>query len=85
MFDVLTLGIGYWPIPIEYDPKVTIASQVDKRTDIEMLLDLIAKESYFVNLPETNPLLWEARLSRLSSQEREQMNGYRRKFNLCEV
>jgi len=85
VFDVLTLGVGYQTNPIEYDPKVIVPSQMDKRTDIEVLLDLMAKDSYLVNLPERNPQLWPHLLAGMTIKRREQLNAFRRKFSLPEV
>jgi len=82
LFDALSFRVRYGSIPLEYHPGVVIASQKDKRTDIEIILDMQAKESYLVNLPETNPIYWQHELSRMSPDDREKLNEYRRKFDL---
>jgi hypothetical protein len=51
-------------------------------TDIDRLLDGIAKESYLLNMPEYNPEVWEMKSLNLSQRELGIINDYRPKFGL---
>jgi hypothetical protein len=85
LFDVLALGVGFMAIPLEYDPGVRKGAHEDQRSDIERLLDSLARESHLVNLPESNPLLWPWELKRMSAEDRDRLNAFRRRFGLSEV
>jgi len=85
LFDVLALGVRFMAIPLEYDPDVRMGAREDQRSDIERLLDSLARDSHLVNLPESNPLLWPWELERMSREDRAKLNAFRRKFGLSEV
>jgi len=72
-------------MPPEYDPDVRMGGREDQRCDIEKLLDSLARESHLVNLPETNPALWPWELKRLSQEDKDKLNTFRRQFGLSEV
>ncbi|MNP77261.1 hypothetical protein D3C76_1746530 [compost metagenome] len=69
-------------LPLEYDESVEHPAGIDSRTDIERILDHIAFDSYVVSLPETNPILWEARKRSLKEYDIEEINIYRSKLGL---
>ena len=54
-------------------------------TDVEELLDNIAKQSHLLNMPERQPGFWHHFRERLSQQQLETFNRYRRKFGLPEA
>jgi len=82
LFDILALNVSYSVMPPEYDPSVSFPAREDKRTDIERILDHLARESYTLNLPERNPVQWMYREAHLTQEEREQLNHFRRRFGL---
>ncbi len=84
-FDVLALGVKFMPIPPEYDPDVRMGGRDDQRSDIEKILDSLARDSHLVNLPETNPALWPWELRRMSQEDRHKLNTFRRQFGLGEI
>jgi hypothetical protein len=53
--------------------------------NIDHLLDLIVKDSYWLNEPERRPLAWEAIKKTKSSEEILEMNQWRKKFGMIEV
>jgi len=53
--------------------------------DIDHLLDLIVKDSYWLNEPERRPLDWEALKKTKSSEEILELNQWRKKFGMPEV
>lgn len=82
LFDILALDVDYRVLPPEYDPHIRFPAQEDKRTDIERILDRLARESYTLNLPERNPALWPYKLAHLSPHQRDQLNHFRHRFGL---
>lgn len=54
----------------------------EEPTDIEKLLDLLARESTILNLPEVFPAGWERQKTKLSKEQLGQINTYRQKFGL---
>jgi len=66
--------------PSYNDPK-----GVGYRSDIEALLDSIAKNSEILNMPERSPELWKCQKESLDKEGEKIFNKYRKKFNLSEV
>lgn len=83
--DVLALGVGFMAIPLEYDPVVSMGAREDQRSDIERLLNSLARDSHLANLPESDPLLWPRDLQCISREDRERLNAFRRKHGLSDV
>ncbi len=81
LFNALSFDSYYVPWLHEYRDEVRNAQQ----TDVERLLDHVAKSSFLLNLPESDPEVWERRRLKLSPEEIELLNQYRRKFDLPEV
>ena len=50
--------------------------------DIDHLLDLIVKDSYWLNEPERNPISWQCVKPQKTKEELAQLNMYRQKFSL---
>ncbi|GIO31794.1 MULTISPECIES: AbiU2 domain-containing protein [Paenibacillus] len=82
LLSALSFGTTRMMLPLEYDESVEHPAGVDSRTDIERILDHIAFDSYVVSLPETNPILWEARKRTLKEHDIEEINIYRSKLGL---
>lgn len=55
------------------------------RTDIENILDLIVKNSNWLNEPEQNPEAWQATKKYKSHDEIKELNEWRNKFGMPEV
>lgn len=72
-------------LPIPYDPQVIRGRGEDSRTDIEKILDCVARESHILNMPERYPERWKRRREKLSDEKVDQINYYRKKFGLPEV
>lgn len=56
-----------------------------QRSDVEWVLDSIAKGSDLLNMPEQDPARWQYRRQKLTGIELSQLNHYRKKFGLSEV
>ncbi len=81
LFDLLSFGNGHGLWYVGY-----LDSQREKQeTDIDRLLDSVARESAFLNMPERDPVGWEIRKSQYSETALSIINAYRRKFGLNEV
>lgn len=84
-FRALCFGHTKMVLPIAYDETVKHPVGSDSRTDIERILDSLAKQSVLLNLPEKQPLRWKHRRERLSEENMEVINRYRRKFGMPTV
>lgn len=82
-FDLLCFARKKLLLPLDYHPSVIHPG--DARSDIEQLLDCVARESAVLNLPEENPQHWEAFRKNLSEVYVEKLNQYRTKFGLPEA
>jgi hypothetical protein len=78
LFDVLCFNsyhsLWLWGYPESFREK--------QQTDIDQLLDYVARSSDLLNLPEKDPSFWKAQLQELSSNDLNTLNQYRRKFGL---
>ena len=72
-------------LPMQYSTRVVHPQGVDSRTDIERILDAIARESPILNLPEQHADYWSIYREGLSERDLEMLNSYRTKFNLTKV
>jgi hypothetical protein len=82
LLDALSFNVEYSKLPLQYDSRVIHPKGSNYKTDIEEILHSIVKDSNLLSLPEENPERWERRKSRLTVEELETINRYRRKFNL---
>jgi hypothetical protein len=85
LLDTLSFNVDRLMLPVPYSPRVIHPRDTDNRSDIEKLLDGIAKDSVILNLPETEPVYWPIYRRRLSQQDLEIINKYRAKFKLPQV
>lgn len=83
LFRVLSFNIFYSLLPVGYNSGVS--SNSGDRSDIEQILDGIARNSYILNLPERDSILWQSMRSTYSDYQIKQINHYRKKFGLKEV
>jgi AbiU2 len=81
LLNSLAFSVEYSMLPIPYDSRVL----PQQKTDIEEILDGIAKNSFFLNMPERYPDRWKYRRPNLAGDRLKGFNYYRRKFNLPEV
>jgi hypothetical protein len=85
VLDALSFNVDRVMLPIQYSPRVTHPTNIDSRSDIEKLLDGIARNSVILNLPEDEPEYWPTYRKNLSERELEALNEYRFKFGLPAV
>ncbi len=87
LFDTLSFTTDRRLLPVSYDPAVTHPRGADAQSDIEKILDAMARESYVLNMPENErfPGEWSEQCERLTSEQIAQINYYRKKFKLLEV
>lgn len=81
LLNSLAFNVEYSMLPIPYDSRVI----PQRKTDIEEILDGIAKNSSFLNMPERYPERWKYRRPNLDGDRLRMFNEYRRKFDLPEV
>jgi hypothetical protein len=85
LFDALCFNVEYEMLPLSYSERAIHPKGVDHRTDIEVILDLIAKNSDLLNMPEHSPEVWNYHKEIYDEEAIKIINKYRKKFNLPEV
>jgi hypothetical protein len=87
LFEVITLkdDTEYMMVFLEYSPNVLNPPGSERRSDIEEILDNIARESAVLNLPERHPQRWKYQQQQMSREDLDRLNHYRKKFGLPEV
>ncbi len=71
--------------PVEWSPNLLRNDPLDKRPDIEEILNDIVLKNPILKLPEEKPYLWEKIKSGYNQDELNKFNEYRIKFNLRSV
>ena len=79
-FDFLCFDSQKSVYTTDYDPEIKRPAGIDNRMDIERLLDLLAKESYFVKGDEEIKEIWEMEINQLPDDDLAEINRYRIKF-----
>ena len=82
-YDVLCLGHGRDIHILDYHPKIEYP--LPHQTDIEDLLDLVARNSAIVNMPELQAGFWPHHRQSLATEDLQLINRYRVRFKLPEV
>jgi len=85
LFDALLFNVEYEKLPPTYNDNVILPKEVEYQTDIEVILDLIAKNSELLNMPESRPEVWKEHKEIYDKEAIGIINKYRKKFNLPEV
>jgi hypothetical protein len=83
LFKLLCFARERLLLPLDYNPVVIRPD--GHATDIDQLLDCVARESEVLNMPEHNPQAWQVLRRRLSETDVAKLNHYRRTFGLPEV
>jgi hypothetical protein len=81
LFNILSFETYFVPWLMDYGDQVRNAQQ----TDIERLLDYVAKSSHLLKLPERDPEVWQRRRLKLNTEEIKQINYYRTRAGLTEI
>jgi len=81
LFQACSFGSEYFTTL--YPPGTVGGKPITK--DIDKLLDLIVKDSYWLNNPEIKKQFWPMLRKYKSKEEVEELNFYRRKFGMPEV
>ena len=84
LFRACSFGSEYATTFITYLPLATCGGKPIER-DIDHILDLIVKDSYWLNKPERNEQSWQICKTTKSSAEIIELNQWRKKFGMPEV
>jgi len=84
LYQPLLFGASASFLPIPYDPEVRAANP-PQHTDIEKLLNAVARESYALNFPEKNARVWEHQRPSMSDEELKAFNFWRVRAGLPPV
>ena len=76
LFHALSFGIKHGTLPASYETG---------HSDIKDILNSLVQTSGLLNMPERHPDLWQQEQVRLTKPQLEQLNFYRRRFNLPEI
>lgn len=82
LFAALCFGNQRGLYPLDYEPKVIHPKGADPRTDIEKILDLLAKDSIVLNYPEADPESWQTYRESLTDDQLQLINAWRIRFAL---
>ncbi len=85
LFDALLFNAEYEMLPPSYSDNVILPKEVAYQTDIEDILDLIAKNSELLNMPGRDPEVRKYHKENYDEEAIEKINKYRKKFSLPEV
>jgi hypothetical protein len=85
LFEILCFGCEQSVLHIAYDAKIQHPRDMDSRNDVEIVLDAIARNSPILNMPEEQPQAWPFHRQKLSKDDLQALNEYRRKFGLPEA
>lgn len=85
VFNLFCFGHGKAVLPVNYISQARYADDIDNRSDIEILLDNMAKESPLLKMPEKQSNYWPKYRKTLSGKEINILNHYRKKFGLSKV
>lgn len=85
LLDRISFNTEHIMLPVPYDTKFVQRQKSNETTDIEELLDSIAKNSNILNMPEKHPERWQYRITKLSAEKLRKINQYRLKFGMPEV
>ncbi|MDD5529515.1 MAG: hypothetical protein PHX21_05735 [bacterium] len=84
LLEALSFNVDRLFLPISYSDKVQ-HPKGDNRTDIERILDSIARESSLFNMPEKHSQLWPHHRQKMTTKQIELLNNYRKKLKFPEV
>ena len=87
-FENLSFNKKHIMVPIPYSVEVQHPKDSDPRSDIEKILDSIAKESAFLNISEIEikyPTIWKERKKRMTGRELDIFNKYREKLGFPKI
>jgi hypothetical protein len=85
ILNTLSFNIGHEMLPLPYSESVIRPKGVEHRSDIDSILDSIAKNSTVLNMPEMLPEKWEYTKESYDEEGIKTINKYRKKFSLPEV
>ncbi|HEY2091273.1 MAG TPA: hypothetical protein VGJ81_05260 [Thermoanaerobaculia bacterium] len=84
LYKPLLFGASASFLPIPYDPEIRAANSQNE-TDIARLLNVVARESYSLNLPERDPRAWEKRRATMTDDALNTFNVWRRRAGLSPI
>ena len=85
LLDALSFNVSHIMLPIHYAPNVLQSPHISHKTDIEELLECVARNSNLLNMPEKSPERWNRRRAHLGEEKINKINFYRRKLGLPEA
>ncbi len=85
-FRYFLVGHGRSFYYMQYDSSVAYPSGMDNRSDIEYILDLLAKNSALLNMPEEQPEFFPAFVRQnFDTEKKKTFNKWRKRIRLAEI
>jgi hypothetical protein len=85
VFEAAAFDVGYRYRIFAYDPTIPPPQGSDGRSDIERILDSVARDSPVLHLPEVNPIAWPHTRQGWSAETIGVFNRYRHRCDLPEA
>lgn len=85
LLDALSFSREHAMLPLPYSPHLVRSLGEEDKTDIEKLLDGLAKNSRMLNMPEQHPERWSRRRGHLTGEQIARLNHYRERLGLSRV
>ncbi len=85
LFEVASFETEYRYLLMSYDPTVQHPAGTDSRSDIDKILDAIARDSGVLALPEEEPEAWPIRRRHWAGRMLDDFNRYRQRLGLPEA
>jgi hypothetical protein len=79
---ILCFGHGRAVLPLEYDPNIIPSKGMNRTTDVQEILVNMACRSSILLFPENNPFGWKAYKEKLSQENLDIINSWRKKCGL---
>jgi hypothetical protein len=76
----LCFGHGRSMLPMEYSPLIDYPRETESRSDVEYILNLLAKESTILRMPEEQEDFWPVFAKGLTEEKKKLFNEWRRKL-----
>ncbi len=85
LFRLICFNHDYHLYPVEWSPNLVHSGPLDKRPDIEEILDDFVLKNPILKLPEEKPYLWDKIKSGYNQDELIKFDKYRKKFGFKSV
>jgi len=76
VLDTISFDAGHEMLPLPYSENIIRPKGIDHRSDLEVILDSIAKNSVILNMPELQPEIWKYTKENYNEEGKKIINKY---------